>query len=64
MKSITFTLTGLIVTLASGTVSAHPGEHHDFDLFAGLTHLLTEHALPVAIAVIAGGLLARRLLRA
>jgi hypothetical protein len=28
MKSTTLTLTGLIVTLASGTVSAHPGEHH------------------------------------
>jgi hydrogenase/urease accessory protein HupE len=64
MKSITLTLTGLSVTLASATVSAHPGEHHDLDLIAGLTHLLTEHALPVAIAVIAGGLIARRLLRA
>jgi hypothetical protein len=61
MKSIALTLTGLIVTLVSSTASAHPGEHHDLGLLAGLTHLLTEHALPVALAVIVGGLLVRRL---
>jgi len=65
MKSITLAITGLAATLASTTVSAHIGDHHDLGLFSGLTHLLTDHALPIAVcALIAGGLLIKRLLRA
>jgi len=65
MKPITLILTGLTTTLASATVSAHIGDHHDLGLLTGLTHLLTDHALPIAAcALIAGGLLIKRLLRA
>ncbi len=65
MKPITLTLTGLSATLASTSVSAHVGEHHDLGLLTGLAHLLSEHALPIAVvALIAGGLLLKRLLRA
>ncbi|MEJ2454061.1 MAG: hypothetical protein P8103_07885 [Candidatus Thiodiazotropha sp.] len=65
MKPITLAITGLTATLASTTVSAHIGDHHDLGLLQGLTHLLTEHAVPIAaITLIAGGLLIKRLLRA
>jgi len=65
MKPITLTLTGLTATLASTTLSAHVGEHHDLGLLSGLTHLLTEHTLPIAaIALVAGGLLIKRLIGA
>ncbi len=65
MKSITHAITGLTASLASTTVSAHIGGHHDLGLFTGLAHLLTEHALPIAaIVLVAGGLLIKRLLRA
>ena len=65
MKPFTLTLTGLATALTSTTVSAHLGEHHDLGLLASLTHLLTEHALPIAaIALIAGGVLINRLWRA
>lgn len=65
MKPIALILTGLTTALASTTVSAHLGEHYDLGLLAGLTHLLAEHALPIAaVALIAGGLLLKRLLRA
>ena len=65
MKAFTLTLTGLTSILASATASAHVGDHHDLGLLSGLTHLLIEHAMPItAIALIAGGLLIKRLLRA
>ncbi len=65
MKSIILRLTGLSIILASAAVSAHPGEHRDLGLLSGLTHLLSEHALPVAaIALVLGGLLIKRLLDA
>ncbi len=65
MRPVTLTLTGLAATLGSTIASAHVGEHHDLGLFPGLTHLLTEHVLPIAaIALVAGGLLLIRRLRA
>ena len=65
MKHLTLTLTGLSAMLANATASAHIGEHNDRGLFSGLTHLLTEHALPItAIALVAGVLILKRLLRA
>ena len=63
MKSITLTLTGVSATLVSTSVLAHVGEHHDLGLLPGLAHLVTEHAVPIAVvALIAGLLLIKRLL--
>lgn len=65
MKTISLAIAGLAASLASSTLSAHVGEHHDFGLLSGLSHLLAEHALPVGLfGAVAAGLLLKRLLRA
>lgn len=64
MKPYAITITALTATLTSTTLSAHIGEHHQQGLSSGLFHLLSEHALPISvIALVAGGLLIKRLLR-
>jgi hydrogenase/urease accessory protein HupE len=64
MKPFAITLTTLTASLTSAAVSAHIGEHHQHGLMSGLIHLLTEHALPIGvIALVAGGLLIKRLLQ-
>jgi hypothetical protein len=63
MKPIAIAITALTASLASTAVSAHIGDHHQQGLMSGLIHLLSEHALPIGvIALVAGGLLIKRLL--
>lgn len=64
MKPFAITTTAMTAALTSSAVSAHIGEHHQQGLMSGLIHLLAEHALPIGvIALVAGGLLIKRLLR-